>query len=347
VSPLSIQPLALTGGDPAGIGLEITLKAWWRRQELKLPPFFLIADPEHVAARADFLKLHVPLKIKELSSPCTHVPETALMIEPVRSRQTLCQPGQPDPIHGKSIIAAIERGTALVMQGQASALVTCPIAKKVLYDAGFTFPGHTEFLAHLAQIFTGEKIKPVMMLAGSELRTVPVTIHIGLAEVAKQLTRNLIIETALIVAADLRDKFGIVEPRLAVAGLNPHAGESGTMGQEDEEIVRPAIQYLLKMGIDVIGPLPADTLFHAAARKKYDVALCMYHDQALIPVKTLGFDTSVNVTLGLPFIRTSPDHGTAFDIAAQAIASPESLIAALRLAEQMAETKKACRPHVH
>ena len=219
--------------------------------------------------------------------------------------------------------------------------MTCPIAKKPLYDAGFRFPGHTEFLGHLAELATGRPARPVMMLAGPDLRAVPVTIHIALAEVPRRLTTALIVETAAITAADLADKFGIHKPRLAVAGLNPHAGEGGAMGTEDEAVVRPAVEELQRRGIDARGPLPADTLFHPRARATYDAAICMYHDQALIPAKALAFDESVNVTLGLPFIRTSPDHGTAFDIAGKGIARPDSLIAALKLARAMADAKGA------
>jgi len=342
VTSFATQLLAVTGGDPAGIGLEIVLKSWMRRHELDLPPFFLVADPEQVRGRAAFLGLSIPFIIRDQSMD-GRIFDKNLVLEPCYTTHTDCQPGQPSTTHASGIIAAIERAVRLVMQREAGALVTCPIAKKTLYEAGFPFPGHTEFLSHLAEKATGKTFKPVMMLTNDQLRTVPITIHIALAEVAKQLTGDMIIATARIVADDLRVKFGLNKPRLVVAGLNPHAGEGGTMGQEDEMIVRPAVQQLQQMGLDVIGPLPADTLFHETARKKYDVALCMYHDQALIPVKTIGFDSSVNVTLGLPFIRTSPDHGTAFDIAAKAIASPDSLIAAMRLAAQLMENIVSAR----
>jgi 4-hydroxythreonine-4-phosphate dehydrogenase len=233
------------------------------------------------------------------------------------------------------VVEAIDRSVEMALSGSASAVVTCPIAKKPLYDAGFAFPGHTEYLAHLAERRTGKAIRPVMMLAGPELRTIPVTIHIPLADVSKVLTSELVFETGYIVAHDLKTRFGMDRPRLAVAGLNPHAGEGGAMGHEDAEIVLPAVERLRVLGIDARGPLPADTMFHARARKTYDAALCMYHDQALIPAKTLAFDEAVNVTLGLPFIRTSPDHGTAFDIAGQGVAKPDSLIAALRMAAEL------------
>jgi len=342
VKCLDIKPLALTGGDPAGIGLEIALKAWVRRHELNLPSFFLIADLQQVEARAKWLGLSVPLVLRRQAVDFSIFDEN-LVIEPLQLMVADCQPGQPSPTHASGIIEAIERGATLVMQGAASALVTCPIAKKPLYEAGFSFPGHTEFLSYLAERITGQRSRPVMMLAGDELRTVPITIHIALREVAKQLTSDMIVETALIVVRDLQRYFALEHPRLVVAGLNPHAGEQGSMGGEDEAVVRPAVRRLGAMGLDVMGPLPADTMFHAGARKNYDVALCMYHDQALIPVKTIDFETSVNVTLGLPFIRTSPDHGTAFDIAAKAQARPDSLIAALKLARQMVENREKTR----
>jgi 4-hydroxythreonine-4-phosphate dehydrogenase len=247
-------------------------------------------------------------------------------------------PGEPDPANAAGTIEAIDRAVADCLAGSAAAVVTCPIAKKPLYDAGFGFPGHTEYLAHLASRHTGKQVTPVMLLAGPDLRTVPVTIHIPLAEVPKVLTRELIVAVARITAADLKSRFGIARPRLAIAGLNPHAGEGGAMGQEDAAIVAPAVETLKAEGIDAVGPLPADTMFHPRARASYDAALCMYHDQALIPAKTLAFDEAVNVTLGLPFIRTSPDHGTAFDIAGRGIARADSLIAALRLARRLADS---------
>ena len=216
------------------------------------------------------------------------------------------------------------------------AIVTNPVAKNVLYRSGFAEPGHTEFLARLAAEATGKTVRPVMMLWSRELAVVPVTIHLPLREVAKAITTDLIVETGRIVARDLAARFAIRRPRLAVAGLNPHAGEEGAMGEEDAAIVAPAVGQLRAEGIDAIGPLPADTLFNESARAAYDVALCMYHDQALIPIKTLAFDHAVNVTLGLPFVRTSPDHGTAFDIAGSGRADPSSLIAALVLAARLA-----------
>lgn len=300
-----------------------------------MPRFYLIADPALIAARARLLGADVPIT-ETVPAEAERVFARALPVVPLAAR-FVDGPGRPDPANAAGIIEAIDRAVDDCLGGRAAAVVTCPIAKKPLYDAGFRFPGHTEYLAHLATLHTGAQAMPVMMLAGPELRTVPVTIHIALREVPKALTTDLIIATARITAADLEHRFGIAKPRLAIAGLNPHAGEGGAMGDEDERIIRPAIERLRAEGVDAFGPLPADTLFHARARAGYDVALCMYHDQALIPAKALAFDEAVNVTLGLPFIRTSPDHGTAFDIAGKGIARADSLIAALRLARRLAD----------
>jgi 4-hydroxythreonine-4-phosphate dehydrogenase len=248
-------------------------------------------------------------------------------------------PGKPLPENAAGVIEAIERTVALTLSGETSAVVTCPIAKKPLYDAGFKHPGHTEFLAELASKHLGRTVIPVMMLAGPELRAVPVTIHIPLVDVPRLLTKDDILEVAYITAQELTDRFGIAAPRIAISGLNPHAGEGGALGKEDDAIIRPAVEELQREGINAWGPLPADTMFHAQARVTYDVAICMYHDQALIPAKALAFDETVNVTLGLPFIRTSPDHGTAFDIAGKGIARPDSLIASIRLAQELAENE--------
>jgi 4-hydroxythreonine-4-phosphate dehydrogenase len=275
--------------------------------------------------------------VQTTPSQARSVFESALPVVPLAARFA-DSPGQPDKANAAGIVEAIDRAVADCLAGHAAAVVTCPIAKKPLYDAGFRFPGHTEYLAHLASLHTGSEIMPVMMLAGPDLRTVPVTIHIPLIDVPKALTTELIVATARITAIDLERRFGLEKPRLAISGLNPHAGEGGAMGSEDEQIVRPAIDALRAEGINAFGPLPADTMFHPRARAGYDVALCMYHEQALIPAKALAFDEAVNVTLGLPFIRTSPDHGTAFDIAGKGIARPDSLIAALKLARLLANT---------
>ena len=331
---MSPRPLALTVGDPSGIGPEIAIEAWRRRVQEDVPAFYLLADPTLVKARADALGRQVELAIVK-PGEAVGAFDAALPIVALENA-FVDTPGDPHPANAAGTVEAIERAVEDVRAGLADALVTCPIAKKPLYDAGFRYPGHTEFLGHLAERHAGCPMRPVMMLAGPDLRAVPVTIHIPLAEVPRQLTSELIVETAAITAADLRGKFGIAHPRLAVAGLNPHAGEGGAMGMEDEEIVRPAVMELVRRGIDARGPLPADTMFHAGARATYDAAICMYHDQGLIPAKALAFDETVNVTLGLPFIRTSPDHGTAFDIAGTGAADPSSTIAALRMAWDMA-----------
>ncbi|WP_420960001.1 4-hydroxythreonine-4-phosphate dehydrogenase PdxA [Brucella sp. IR073] len=331
-------PLAVSGGDPSGVGPEIAIAAWKRREAEAIPPFFLIADPDLVAARAQSLGESVPIKICEPEEAAALFAD-ALPIVPLKNRQ-IDSPGKPLAQNAAGTIEAIEWAVTYTLEGRAAAVVTCPIAKKPLYEAGFVHPGHTEFLAALAGERTGTPCKPVMMLAGPQLRAVPVTIHIPLADVPKQLTTQDIIAVSRITARDLREKFGIAHPRLAISGLNPHAGEGGAMGAEDEAIIRPAIEALAAEGIAVRGPLPADTMFHPAARATYDAAVCMYHDQALIPAKALAFDETVNVTLGLPFIRTSPDHGTAFDIAGKGIAKPDSLIAALRLARTLADNTR-------
>ena len=331
----SAAVLAVSIGDPSGIGPDVALAAVARRHELNLLPFLLIADPAQVMARAK--RLGLDLRLRECGAEdAAEVFAHALAISPLQNRHSET-PGTPQISNAAGTIEAIDRAVELTASGKTAAVVTCPIAKKPLYDAGFRFPGHTEYLAYLAAQKGGSAPLPVMMLAGPLLRTVPVTIHIPLSAVATRLTKALVLETARILDRDLRARFGIPSPRLAVAGLNPHAGEGGALGKEDDAIIRPAVEQLIAEGINAFGPLPADTMFHAAARETYDVALCMYHDQALIPAKALGFDDSVNVTLGLPFIRTSPDHGTAFAIAGTGKAKPESLIAALRMASQMAE----------
>ena len=326
--------LALTQGDPAGIGPDITLMAWLRRDTDSVPPFLYLGDPDVLAARAIMLGLDVPMREADEQSGASIFGE-ALPVLAVPAG-TGVEAGRPDSATAHGTIRAIELAVEMAVLGKAVAIVTNPIAKSVLYESGFKFPGHTEFLADLGHRVTGQPGKPVMMIAGPELRTVPVTIHIPLRQVPEQLTTRLIYETCRITAHDLNRRFGIEAPRLAVSGLNPHAGENGALGLEDDAVVAPAIRQLRADGINAVGPLPGDTMFHAAARVTYDVAICMYHDQALIPAKTLGFDDAVNVTLGLPFIRTSPDHGTAFSLAGTGKAKPTSLIAALKMAAEMA-----------
>ncbi|WP_420408949.1 4-hydroxythreonine-4-phosphate dehydrogenase PdxA [Hoeflea sp.] len=329
--------LAVSMGDPAGVGLDLTLSAWRDRDRLGLPPFFLVGDPDALESRSRTLGLRVPLAEATPESAASEFPR-ALPVLPVRLPAPV-KCGTPDPANAKAVVEAIRLSVELTMTGRARAVVTNPIAKSVLYSAGFEFPGHTEYLAHLAAEALGRPVTPVMLLAGPELRVAPVTIHIPLSEVPAALTTEAIVETAQIMASDLKQRFGLSAPRIAVSGLNPHAGEDGALGAEDGEIIVPAIAQLKARGIDVSGPLPADTMFHAEARATYDAALCMYHDQALIPAKTLGFHDSVNATLGLPFVRTSPDHGTAFSLAGAGTARPDSLIAAIRLAGTMASAE--------
>ncbi|MBY5401797.1 MULTISPECIES: 4-hydroxythreonine-4-phosphate dehydrogenase PdxA [Rhizobium] len=336
------RPLALSQGDPAGIGPDITLMAWLRRRELGLPPFFLIGDPDVLALRARELNLAVSIRETDSASEAAGMFADALPVMTIPAGIEVVA-GEPHAATAKGTITAIEKAVSLVINGEALAVVTNPIAKAVLYEAGFRFPGHTEFLADLAARATGRPVTPVMMLSGPKLRAIPVTIHIPVRDVPQALTGELIMETCRIAHEDLRHRFGIEAPRLAVAGLNPHAGEGGAIGKEDEDVIRPAIERLRDEGVDAIGPLPADTMFHDEARARYDVAVCMYHDQALIPAKALGFDDSVNVTLGLPFVRTSPDHGTAFGIAGKGLAREQSLVAALKLAAQLGRSAESRR----
>jgi 4-hydroxythreonine-4-phosphate dehydrogenase len=327
------RPLALTLGEPAGIGPDITLTAWRRRAELGLPPFYLLSDPRFMARRAALLGLDVPIAVVEPAGAAAAF-ATALPIVALASPVT-AEPGRPNGSSAPAALEAIRRAVGDVLHGKAAAVVTNPVAKAVLYRSGFAEPGHTEFLARLAAEITGVAAQPVMMLWSRELAVVPITIHLPLSEVPGRLTTDLVVNTGRIVARDLASRFGIARPRLAVAGLNPHAGEEGALGTEDRTMIAPAVERLRAEGIDARGPMPADTMFHAQARATYDVALCMYHDQALIPIKTLAFDHAVNVTLGLPFVRTSPDHGTAFDIAGSGRADPTSLVAALKLAARL------------
>src|ERR1700676_1131838 len=332
------KPLALTSGEPAGIGPDIAIAAWLRRNELGLPPFYLLSDRDSLADRAKILGLKVELAD---SRPEDALAAFSSALPVVATGQpATARPGQPDATSAEAALASIRQAVSDVTSGRASAIVTNPIAKSVLYRAGFRHPGHTEFLAELAAT-EGHTPQPVMMLWSPALVVVAVTIHLSLRDAIARLTTDLIVSTARIVVANLKARFGLANPRLVVSGLNPHAGEDGSLGAEDRGIVAPAIAILRNEGMEVRGPLPADTMFHEAARKTYDCAICMYHDQALIPVKTLAFDDAVNVTLGLPLIRTSPDHGTAFDIAGTGAANPSSLIAALRLAARMAATRRA------
>jgi 4-hydroxythreonine-4-phosphate dehydrogenase len=332
------KPLALTSGEPAGIGPDITIKAWLRRHELKLPAFYLLGDRDSISTRAKALGLKVEIADVRAEDAIDAFADALPVVATGHAASAL--PGQPDHTSAGAAIASIRQAAGDVIAGRAGAVVTNPIAKSVLYRAGFRHPGHTEFLAELAAA-GGQPPQPVMMLWSPALVVVPVTIHLSLHDAIAQLSRDGIVTTARIVAKELKSRFGIDRPRIAMSGLNPHAGEDGSLGTEDQTIVMPAVEILRGEGIEIRGPLPADTMFHEAARQTYDCAICMYHDQALIPVKTLAFDDAVNVTLGLPFIRTSPDHGTAFDIAGTGKANPSSLVAALRLAARMAATQPA------
>ncbi len=318
-------PIALTCGEPAGVGPELAVAArLLLRSEV---PFFWIGDPSHLPAGTEIAEISTPME-------ALSVPEHRLAVLPHRFAAPNV-PGHPAPENAASVIAVIKRAVALVQSGEASAVCTAPIHKKALKDgADFAYPGHTEFLAALAGVD-----RVVMMLACDSLRVVPTTIHLPIAEVPQALTADLLEATLRITHAGLRRDFGLTRPRIAVAGLNPHAGEGGTMGGEEIALITPVLDLLRAEGMDLLGPLSADTMFHARARAGYDAAVCMYHDQALIPIKTLDFDGGVNVTLGLPFVRTSPDHGTACDIAGKGIARPDSLVAALRMAAKMAAAR--------
>ncbi|MFG1416446.1 4-hydroxythreonine-4-phosphate dehydrogenase PdxA [Xanthobacter sp. V0B-10] len=327
--------LALTAGEPAGVGPELALMAWRARD--RLPAFFVVGDEWLLAARSERLGLGVPVAACAPEEAAA-VFENALPVVRAGPHVTAA-PGRPDGTSAAAVRASLDTALDLVRGGGAAALVTNPLAKSVMYAAGFPFPGHTEYLAARAAEGAGPAPRAVMMIWSPLLAVVPATIHVPLRQVPDLVTVELLVDTGRIVAADLRRRFGLPMPRLAFAGLNPHAGEDGTLGREDEEVVRPAVARLVAEGIDARGPLPADTLFHPEARAGYDVVVGMYHDQVLIPAKTLAFHDGVNVTLGLPFIRTSPDHGTAFDIAGTGRANPASLMAALRLARRLADTE--------
>lgn len=333
-----MPPLALTMGEPGGVAPEITLKAWAALRETG-PAFFTLADPE-ILQRADFPIVPIDEAQQGLEAFSRGLPVMALK-NPANATT-----GIADPASAPAILESIERAVAMTLAGACGAVVTNPIQKSSLMAAGFSFPGHTEFLAELTDTHTGggsgenmvaedDPRGAVMMLAGPDLKTVPVTIHLSVRDAVASLTGALIVRTAIITHNALRRDFGIGRPRLAISGLNPHAGEGGALGGEDELIIAPAIDELRARGINARGPLPADTMFHEDARARYDAALCMLHDQALIPAKALAFHEAVNVTLGLPIVRTSPDHGSALDIAGKDSARADSLIAALRLADKM------------
>lgn len=321
-----IAPVVITCGEPAGIGPEVSVAAW--RALSDSVPLVWMGDPRHLPSGS-------PFEVIDDIAKAAKVSPRSLPVLPYDFPET-ATPGRPTPANAQSVLDVIATAVDLVQSGVASALCTAPIHKKALIDgAGFAYPGHTEFLQALA----GSDQRAVMMLASDALRVVPATIHIPLEDVPQSLTPELLRETITITHDALRKRFGISAPRLAIAGLNPHAGEGGAMGMQELDWIGPLLARMVGEGYDLTGPLPADTMFHARAREAYDAAIAMYHDQALIPIKTLDFDMGVNVTLGLPFIRTSPDHGTAFDIAGQGIANPSSMIEALKLAAKMASAR--------
>lgn len=323
--------LALTMGEPAGIGGEIALKAWLSRRNGGVPPFVLLDDPDRLSRLADGLNWPVPVEVVSDLDAVADVFDHAVPVLPIGRRIT-SEPGRPKPSDTQAVVESIDRAVALALDGRVEAVVTNPIHKSMLYSAGFPYPGHTEFLAAR----TGSSDKPVMMLQAKDLRAVPVTIHMPLKDAIAALTADRIVCCGQVTHRSLIADFGVAAPRIAVAALNPHGGEEGTLGTEEMDVIAPAIRALQREGINAFGPLPADSLFHPAARAQYDAVLCMYHDQALIPIKTVDFDGGVNITLGLPIIRTSPDHGTALGIAGTGRASPHSLIAALRRAAELA-----------
>ena len=333
----TIPPVAVTMGEPAGIGGELILRAWEARTLSGLPPFFAVDDVVRLEATAAAIGLDVPVQTISRGAEARDVFADALPVLPLD--EPLCPPpmaGTVIPAHGEWVLESIERAVQCVAEGEASSVVTNPIQKQSLYETGFDYPGHTEYLAAL----TGSEGAPVMMLVSPQLRVVPVTIHIAVADIAGKLSAAGIVHAGRIVATALASDFGVPRPRLAIAALNPHAGEGGTIGREEIDIIQPAVETLKRQGIRVTGPHPADTLFHAEARTKFDVVLCMYHDQALIPLKTLDFHNGVNCTLGLSIVRTSPDHGTALDIAGRGIARPDSFMAALKLAADCAARRR-------
>jgi 4-hydroxythreonine-4-phosphate dehydrogenase len=320
-------------GDPAGIGGELSLRAWLALRGSG-PAFVALDDPDRLESLVRAMGLAVPIQVVDDVSAASGLFGCALPVLPVPLTVTPV-PGRPDRANAHAVVGSIERAAILALRGDAGGVVTNPINKAALYQSGFAHPGHTEFLAAL----TGATGRQIMMLASPMLRVVPVTVHASLRDSIAMLTTDMIVAASRTTAAALRRDFGIPSPRLAIAGLNPHAGEQGALGAEETTLIQPAIDRLRSEGIGVSGPWPPDTMFTASARTRYDVAICMYHDQALIPLKTLDMDHGVNVTLGLPIVRTSPDHGTAFDIAGKWLADPTSLIAAIMLAASLAERR--------
>lgn len=324
--------LAVTMGEPAGIGPDLLLALYAQRQARSLPAFAVFGHAEFLAARAQRLGLDITIAETDIAG-AANLFDSRLPVVPVAGK-VLDRPGEPDEAAAPVVIEAIASAVRETMAGACRAVVTAPIHKGALYEAGFSHPGHTEFLAELCAMGGAPKL-PVMMLAHDELRTVPLTIHVPISQVPGLIHHDLIVETLRIMDHDLRKRFGIAAPRIAVAGLNPHAGEGGSIGREDVDIIAPAIAAARAAGIEAIGPLPGDTLFYPPHWRQYDAVLAMYHDQALIPIKTVAFDAGVNVTLGLPIVRTSPDHGTAFGLAGTGKGSASSFAAAIAMAHNM------------
>jgi 4-hydroxythreonine-4-phosphate dehydrogenase len=331
-------PLAISLGDPAGVGPELVCEAWARRESERLPSFFACGGADLLAAAAARRGLDVP--VRRVRTPTQGAQAFAEALPVYGDLDGPYRPGQPDQDGARLALASLDQASRLAVGGEASGVVTGPIAKSLLAEVGFEVPGQTEFVAAACGVAAE---CAVMMLAGPSLRTVPLTVHVALAQVPGLLTSELIVRRASIVAAGLERDFGLSRPRLAICALNPHAGENGRMGSEEQAIIEPAIKTLRAQGLDVTGPHPADSLFAPRARETYDVAIAMYHDQALVPLKALDFDNGVNVTLGLPIVRTSPDHGTAFAIAGKGVADPGATIAAIRMAGEAAARRAGIR----
>lgn len=334
------RPLAVTMGDPAGVGLQIAAQAWRHRVQLGLPPFAIFASDTALKTHVAALGGAIPVCQIDHVGDAAGTFQDALPFIPVEMESSV-ELGTSDPVHAPAILTSIERAVAATVCGEASALVTNPITKATLTSAGFAHPGHTEYLGALAEklVPNTRPCDPVMLLASDELRVVPLTVHMPLCRVAATISTDHITTTLETLSKALKVDFAIEEPRIAIAGLNPHAGENATIGNEDRDVILPAVVRCRDAGINVVGPLPADTMFHDAARKTYDAALCMYHDQALIPLKTLAFDRGVNITLGLPFVRTSPDHGTALDIVGTSAVSTSSFVESLKAARMIVQNR--------
>ena len=336
----ALPPIAITMGEPAGIGPDLILRLYADRAEHDLPPFAVYGNLGFLAARSRRLGLDIAFIA---ASPGEAVDRFTTALPVVHIDGLVPdKPGDTSPLSAKTVIESISRATADALTGACRGIVTAPIHKAALYGSGFKYPGHTEFLAALCAQ-NGVAPLPVMMLAHNELRAVPLTIHVPLSEVPSLITQDLIVRTVRVVNHGLRTRFGIAQPRIGVAGLNPHAGEAGTIGMEELNVIAPAVAQLRFENIEAEGPVSADTLFHLPHWRRFDAVIAMYHDQALIPIKTVAFDEAVNVTLGLPVVRTSPDHGTAFDLAGSGQGSVSSMLAAIRLADRLTDGNQSIR----